>query len=422
MRLLIAFITITGLFICGFLSCVSQPVSGGSGTETINSFVCLSDGKPARGASVAIIDANGWIDSVKKNVSPVITSTVTDSNGHFTLDVPKKRTLNIQIDHSEQGVFIPDIHSLSVFDYSFKLKKYGSFKTTFKEKLHEISRLNLSGSDYTSSVGAEGDFYFEKISPGLFSVIGIKNDETISDNLTMCGAVSLGSGESKTDSSLNPSRDRLLLDNFEGKFGLTIPGMVYPEIYWYAVSDFGLLFWSNPFNIWKWITHEYPLGKSYISIRPLKEETGTAMKFAAVLDVMSMYRYSMAGISFRGFSGKEYADLSGMRGFSLTAKGNGTVWVRFKTKELKYATNSISHYTYPIELNDTLTEYTVPVDSFQILPGKFSKDMYPWSRVAAKVSQIEFDFYSSENSSGDTLKLILDDFYLDGVNLDKFYK
>ncbi|MDO5576342.1 MAG: hypothetical protein Q4F84_04630 [Fibrobacter sp.] len=420
MRLLVA---VVAACVAGILSCTSSPVSGGSGTETINTYVCFAEsGQPARGASVAIIDADGWIDSIQKNVSPVIARTVTDTNGYFTLDITGKRALNVQIDHQEQGTFVSGIYSLSYFDYPIKLKKYGSYKTAFKEKQHHISHLRLSGTDYISSIGDDGDFYFEKVSSGLFSVIGSNGDGTIANNLTMCGAVSLESEESKIDSSLNPLPDRLLLDNFEGKFGLTIPGLVYPEIYWYAVSDFGIWYWSNPFNVWKKDAHEYPLGKSYVSIEPEEESGNTALNFTAVLDSKSIYSYTIAGISFRGFSSKHYADLSGMKSFSMKAKGEGTIWVRFETRELKDETSSISHYTYPIKLNDTLTQYTVPVDSLQILPGKLSTDSYPWSRVASKVLQIEFEFYPSENTPGESMKLILDDFYLDGVNLDKFYK
>ena len=60
------------------LSCGIAPHTGGSGTETVNTYAVLCDGKPANGAIVSLIDPHSWLDSVSQNASPVLQRTVAD--------------------------------------------------------------------------------------------------------------------------------------------------------------------------------------------------------------------------------------------------------------------------------------------------------------------------------------------------------
>ena len=107
-----------------------------------------------------------------------------------------------------------------------------------------------------------------------------------------------------------------------------------------------------------------------------------------------------------------------MTSFSLRARGNGIIWVRFETLILDSVTNHVSNYSYPIQLTDAWQPFTVPVDSLRILPAIQSPAQHPWLQESKSVIDIEFEFSKNVNPMGDTLHLFLDDFYLNGVGIE----
>jgi hypothetical protein len=418
MRKVLFYFQLTIAFAIGLLSCEHNPISGGTGTETINTFAKLSDGTPARGASVLLIDASGWIDSIRQGASPVLERGVTDSNGRVELIVPKTNsTINIQIDHIQQGALLSTI--LPDND-TIHLQPYASFTGAFSDSTQQISRLFLSGSAYSAWIGSSGNFYFDKVAPGSFTVLGSTG---LQNSLELGGTVTLSAGAKIVDTTLNASANRLLLDNFETGVGPTALGYFIPLISWYAVSDSGLLTWNPGFNTFDWTDFNVtPRGRSFISLAPIAGDNGgTAMSFTARLSNAAKNIFTTAGISFtNAFPGG--VDLSSMTGLSLRCKGNGVLWIKLRTRKLDSATKATTpcSYTYTLNLTNTMTLYQLPVDSLRIVPVAIPKQQYPWASESKNVESLDFEFSVKTNSIGVTMNMVVDDIYLEGVGLSAF--
>jgi hypothetical protein len=412
--------TLALLLLTAALSCVRTPLSGGTGTETINTFALLSDGTPARGALAMVIDERGWMDSLRQGASPVVSRAVADSNGRVELTIPINfRGFNIQVDHTQQGALVPTVDSDLPAGDTIRLKPYASYTGSFSGPANRITRMFLSGSAYTVSIGSAGNFYFDKVAPAAFTVIG---STRLLDTIVVAGAVTLAPGNKTVDTTLNASSYRLLIDNFENGVGPTALGQFIPTMSWYAVSDSGLLSWSASGNAFYWTNFSSsPTGRSFVSLSPVPGDNGgTALSFTAVLTKSATNLFTLSGMSFEGVN-PNGVNLSSMTGFSLRCRGNGTLWVEFKTRRLDSASQKAqnrSSYAYTITLSTTMTSYRIPVDSLRIVPGNFSMQQYPWSEESKNVKTMEFEFSEKTNRAGDTLRLILDDLYLEGVQLD----
>ena len=402
----------------GLLSCERSPLSSGTGTETINTYAFLSDGTPAKGASVRIIDASGWIDSVGIGSSPVLQNVVADSLGRFTIAKTNAvKSINVQIDHAEQGLFIP-FTTLSNLDDTLRLQTYASYAGSFRTDDQAPRQVLLSGTIYQTAIGPTNAFNFSKVAPGAYMILGVSG-ALPQLQVGTSGAMTLYPGVATVDTALNSSFDRLLIDNFENGVGPTALGNLIPSLNWYSVSNTDLILWNKTTRSWD--TKPYPPGcSSTASLSPVSGTiSSTAMEFSSTLDPNCSNPFSIAGISFGDYN-KNGVDFSSMTGFSLTAHGKGVIWVRFETKTLDTATNGQSNYTYPIQLTDTVTNYFVPVDSLRILPAIQSPWQFPWSVVSKNLIDIEFEFSIKTNSGATPMQLIIDDFYVNGVHLDDF--
>jgi len=395
---------------------LSQGPGTGTGTETINTYALLSDGRPAIGASVRIIDATGWFDSIDIGASPVLQDLITDSLGRFAIvKTNAAKSVNVQIDHAEQGLFIP-FTTLSNLDDTLRLQTYASYTGSFRIDDQAPRQVLLSGTIYQTAIGPTNAINFNKVAPGAYMVLGVSGSMP-QFQVATCGAVTLYPGVASVDTALNSSFDRLLIDNFENGVGPTALGNLIPSLNWYAVSNTDLILWDKTTKSWD--TRMNPSGcSSTATLSPVSGATSpTAMDFSGTLDANCSGPYSIAGISFVGFNPKG-VDFSTMTGFSFTAHGKGIIWVRFETKMLDTATNGQSNYTYPIQLTDTVTNYFVPVDSLRILPAIQSPWQFPWSVVSKNLIDIEFEFSIKTNSGVTPMQLIIDDFYVNGVHLE----
>ncbi len=165
------------MFLIGLLSCEHVPLSQGpgtgTGTETINTYALLSDGRPAIGASVRIIDATGWFDSIDIGASPVLQDLIADSLGRFTIAKTNAvKSINVQIDHAEQGLFIP-FTTLSNLDDTLRLQTYASYTGSFRIDDQAPRQVLLSGTIYQTAIGPTNAFNFSKVAPGAYMVLGV---------------------------------------------------------------------------------------------------------------------------------------------------------------------------------------------------------------------------------------------------------
>jgi hypothetical protein len=411
----------TALF-ASLLSCGVTQTTGGGGTETVNTYaVLLSNGTPASGAVVRILDSKGWLDSVRAGASAIVESTITDKDGRFALKTrDRDSNVNIQVDHSAQGLFLPNVN-LGTFDSdNLRLQPYASYFGTLDSSATPLAHVLLSGSAYRASV-VNRSFIFNAIAPAAFAVLGFDGTSS-TRKVATSGAVTLAPGVPSVDTGLNASFERLLVDNFEIGVGPCFLGRIAPCVYgWYAVSDAGKLDWDAYGSIWNWQPYSsQPTSTchSFISIDPAPGAgKGTSLEFSAALDSTCSIPYTTFGVAFRGCN-PNGIDLSSMTGFSLHARGNGIIWVRFETLVLDSVTNHVSNYSYPIQLTDTWQSLAVPVDSLRILPAIQSPAQHPWSQESKSVIDIEFEFSKNVNPMGDTLHFFLDDFYLNGVGVE----
>jgi hypothetical protein len=395
------------------VSCGLDPLAGGSGTETVNTFATLADGTPARGATVRVIDPEQWLDSVSEKTLPVA-----DSQGRIVFALPdRNRPVNIQVDHSDQGLLLQSITASKLADDTLRLEPYASYTGSFSTVDSDINQMYLSGSTYQASIGSEGNFFFTDVAAGTYTLIGVSGAPS-PYRITVCGAITLSTSVRSTDTALNPAFNRLLVDNFESGFGPTSLGGIAPELWWFAISDSGMLSWKRSSDSWRWTPSPYA-GHSTIALTPiLCDSSGTALQFTAVLDNTVLSPLSAtAGIFLKDLN-KNGLNLSAMTGFSMRSRGKGRVRIRFQTTNLDSVSKLVSAYTYPLTLTDTWRQNIVPVDSLRIIEPVYFPTLYPWSRESRHVLRIEFVFSKYENAFGDTLRLELDDFFLEGVGVD----
>jgi hypothetical protein len=403
------------------LSCSLPQTTGGGGTETVNTFAMLSNGTPASGAVVRVIDAGGWIDSISAGASAVIESTVADKDGRIVLKKSEREGgINIQIDHSKQGLFSSYVNVDALNHDTLRLQPCAIYSGTLDSSVNALAFMLLSGSAYRVPV-SNGRFDFNYVAPAVFAVLGTDGMPE-SHRIATSGAVTLPPGATLADSGLNASFTRLLVDNFESGVGASYLARVFPCIYgWYAVSETGKLEWDANNKFWKWlpfIPQSTSSCHSFISLDPAPGAgSGNVLEFSVALDSTCTNPFATAGVGFTACK-PNGVDFSSMTSFSLRVHGNGLIWIRFETQVLNGATNSVSNYSFPVQLTNAWQALTVPVDSLRILPSIQSPGQYPWAQESRNVVDIEFEFSKSTNRMGDTLHLYLDDFYVNGVGID----
>jgi hypothetical protein len=403
------------------LMCGELQTTGGGGTETVNTFALLSNGSPASGAVVRVIDATGWIDSVRAGSSAVIETAVTDKDGRFSLTKGKHDSLvNIQIDHSMQGLFLSCVKTRAFDGDTVRLQQYASYAGTFAGSSAPVTSVLLSGSAYFSATGTGQGFAFDKVAPGSYLMLGVAAP---SPQVATIDAITVTAGSATADTGLNASFDRLLIDNFECGIGPTSLGLIFPNASsWYAISESGKLEWSKAGDVWTRTSFTTPGNSptchSLISMDPAAGRSGgSSLMFSTALDNSCTIYYTAAGISFRPLNPRGI-DLSSMTGFSLNVRGNGLLWIRFETRNLDSVTNHLSNYSWPVRLTGTWQSLQVPVDSLRILPAVQSPGLFPWASESHNVIDIEFEFSGYTNAIGDTVHLYLDNFILNGAGID----
>lgn len=394
-----------------YISC-SSTVSGGTGTETVNTFAMLPDGSPAAGATLSIVEDRCWIDSISLGRSPVIKKIVSDKRGFFEFDLPEEhQNLNIQIDHIDKGLVIPLPAGSRFIADTLHLKPYASYGAVLDTDSSSAMEVLISGTSYRTTVSDKGEFKFSGVAPGIYSLVMVCTSNNTIAGVSPCnlepGSVSYGD-------TIDVTNGRLVIDNFECGVGPTSLSSIIPGFAWYVLSDSLYYLWSNDEGTWK-EKHIDPIATSWISFDSVSDGNGgKAFRFSTVLDRVSLYANALVGFAFKPVS-ENGANLSAMTGFSLRASGSGTIRIHFETHDLDSASNMGSHYAYPLELTPTMTEYNIPVDSLRIIDPVSYAANHPWSRESKRVNRIEFVFAYGANKRGDTLTCTFDDFTLEGV-------
>jgi hypothetical protein len=428
--------TILLVILITFCLCTTIPTqTTGGGTETVNTYVMLSNKKPAKGAMVQLIDGNSWLDSLAKGNISAIQTVIADSYGYAPLRIKKEDSvLNIQIDcinqddYNDEGLFKRNFYiaELKKGSDTFYLEPYGSYsgKFSYLDSNIALSPLFIYGSTYKASISKNGTFAFNRIPKGFFGMLCI--DNSIPHIFNLISTIKIEPNINVSDTGLYLSVNRLLFDNFESRSGPTSLDLLFPDHFvWYGVATNGTLQWRYSTNSWEFVP--YPsidsTCASFVNLGfAAGQSSPSCFRFVCMMDSScNTLNYAIAGVSLRKINPLG-VDFSAMKSFSLKLRGKGLIWIRFETKNLDSITNRISNYTYAYNLQNEWTSLTVPVDSLKILPDFKNSNQFSWLEESKNVMDIEFEFSPLTNKLNDTLFIELDDFYLNGISLMNFLK
>ncbi len=414
LRLLIVFFSVIPLLSCSF------PTAGGSGTETVNTFVALASGAPASGAVVKVIDAEGWMDSVCRQASPVLDSAVVDRNGTLSLKVNHSRIVNLQIDRGAEGRFLRYVSAGQFDGDTLYLDSVFTLSATVNPAEAENLSFRLSGTTYQFSTQPTGSITLSGIPSGAYTLIALGNS-TNWRPLILRG-LNMSSRSSLFD-TLQISFENLLIDDFETGIGPATISNLFRGITWYTYSDAGAKGWDDEKGMWTEIsdTFETP-GNSSIEVSSADDgRGGKAALFEVSLDRSINPPWAGAGFHLVS-SGKASVDLSMMESISFRARGRGKLTVRLETAAYDSIGSGHSQFSAVVNLTDSWQMHTIPVSSlYLILPLDSSQRFIPWEVASEAVNKIEFEFAAGDNTD-DPLLLYLDDIYLNGVTAGVFLR
>ncbi|MBN1758996.1 MAG: hypothetical protein JW863_11795 [Chitinispirillaceae bacterium] len=391
--------------------------TGGTGTETVNTFARLPDGTPASGATAKIVATLSWIDSISSGSSPILWEGIADEDGRISFDISAEELtapVNLQIDHEEGALLFPLESDMANLGDTVQLKTTSSLSGTVDISAGVPSRLLLSGSSYETGVDASGIFSFSNVAPGIYTVVtALKTASEL--YLSNSDSLTLSEDSATTGYEIPPPVNRLLIDNFESGVGPTSLSRIFPLLGWYVLSDSIYYLWNPTNKRWERGISGV-IGNSPIYYDSIVTEGNTAFSVSTVLDRVSLMANALFGFSLKPVS-DQGANLSTITSISLRASGKGVLRLRFESLGLDTVNSRLSHYTYPFVLADTMGTYTIPVDSLRILEPINDSASYPWEQESRNVLRIEFEFSTSENDRGDSLYCTIDDFYFNGVTI-----
>lgn len=393
-------------------SCTGPANSGGTGTETVNTFALLPDGTPAAGATAKIVEDEFWIDRILEGESPVIHETVADEGGFISLCIPEQKgRVNLQIDHCKGSLLLSLPAGTCLAGDTIRLKPNAAYGGSLPPGSSIPDRVVLSGTSYDAHVNNTGTFFFKKVAAGPYGVVCMSGHD-----IAGTGALTLEAGNTVIGERTDLPPDRILIDNFESGVGPTALGHLFPKLGWYVLSDSLHFYWDAQEAGWAQGTPSI-IGRSPISYDSTDDGNGgRAFTFSTTLDPHSPYANALVGISFKKVS-EHGIDLSGMTGFSLRLSGEGVLRIRFESYGLDNV-SLLSHYTYEVELTETMKQITIPVDSLTIIEPFLGSDYYHWNNESKYILRVEFELSVNSNPSGKRLTCTFDDFYINGITVN----
>ncbi|NLG19070.1 MAG: hypothetical protein GX556_17235 [Fibrobacter sp.] len=409
------FITLTASIL--LLRCTNPSSAGGSGTETINTFVALAGGVPASGAAVKVVDSDGWFDSIYSSAAPVLESTTVAENGMLSFDISPSRVFNLQIDNGKAGRFLYRINPRQIDKDTLFLDSVFTFEATVDSALAKDVVFRLSGTTYKAKFRSPDKIEVTGIPQGTYTLVASGGAAgkypVILKGLDISADV--------PDTQLQLVFNNTLVDDFQTGIGPSTAGNLNPDIYWYTYSDGGAHGWNPALKMWVEISDTFQsVGSSWINAdSSIETRNEKAALFRAFLDHSIDPPWAGAGINMKSPDGKGI-DLSSMESFSFRARGRGTVTVRLETAAYDRIASGHSQFSSIIYLTDTWQVYTIPVTSLNlILPLDSQYQFVPWEEASKEVTKVEFEFSGSDNPA-DSVELYIDDIYINGVRSEAF--
>jgi hypothetical protein len=416
-RLSIFVATLAGITLGFFGACSTGTQIAGATSETTNgdikAQVTFSDGGPAAYARVQVVNDDGWLAGIVEGRSVVVDSGTTDSRGECTVSIPLNSRCNLQIDRFQvdgrsEGLFVRDINqqldsSGATAVRAFRLLSYGGITGTVQALAGTPTELYLAGSTYRSQVDSNGSFIFGQVAAGSFALIACVNDNGLIKQV-LTQSLDVVPDSVITLPNVQPSLERVLVDDFTLGFGQTDLGRALGDGLWYTAND------------------KVDKGNSTITAAAVSDSqaySGSSLRVEYVLGNKATDPWTVAGFDIgTSLQGAVY-DFSSVKEISFWAKGKGSVNVTLLSKTIRTLYADSAQFYYPLQLPSTWTHITIPVDSLR-LPDNAPPALatYTWQQVAGEMQTIDFTVESPYSQAGDTVELWLDDIYLEGITLD----
>ncbi|HON10248.1 MAG TPA: hypothetical protein PLE24_05225, partial [Chitinispirillaceae bacterium] len=324
-------IRVTAAVLAVFLCRCGFDLAGGGGSQTTNSVTCCVvtwGNKPVSDATVKLIDTKNWAYLVANNLSPVLDSTKTDSNGYFTFNNMPDNTCNLQVDHPEGGAVIRHFSSGSTTPFdTVVLQKYAVVKGSCTADEGSAETVEFEGTAYRAAVGSDQTFNIPGVSPGSYPLLF----GTGSGAMAIGKTLSLLAGQTVNAGSIPVAFGTLLVDDFKDGDIFSIPGRITGG-FWYSFVD--TLDGGSSWISHK-ITSDSATGENYISA-------------SATLVDRSRGAWAGVGVTM-GWCCGEF-DLGSVTGISFRARGRGIIRVSIESA-LVDSINLWPHFGFIITLD-----------------------------------------------------------------------
>lgn len=378
------------LILCLFYMGCSD-TAGGTGTETTNGIVTLSDGAPAAGAVVYLRRPSLWYSSVSSSENTVVDSALCDSRGFYDFSSLYESPFSLEVIHGDEGRVVHG-HSDTL-----QLSPYCSFAGSVPAG---VEKVYLGGSDLSSFVSG-GLFSFTEVPAGYYPLFTGKDGVlSLSSSIVVSQAMS---------EVVLPTVPGLLFDDFTAAFEQSPLNYLSTGVYWYTFSDF--------------VSHRYDNGE-WILKQSSPHEGNSTVAPSASKGVMSLqvtlgdqWDYPFGGIGAALVQENRGFNLSAMDSLHLRAKGSGVVRINLESNLLD--SSSLSQYGVLCTLATEWKEWHIPVSDLHLrVRDSLFEKAQPWSSVAPQIDRLEATFQSLENSVNVPLHLELDYVIWGGVSTE----
>lgn len=397
-----------------WLSCSHDAVTGGSGTETTDSFVYLASGAPASNCKVFLIDQSNWMKHARSG-DFIVDSTTAAEDGLFTFRNTgsyRNKLLSIQIDHDSAGLCRRSIHLDDLDSSTFVLSHYSRVTGTVRNATRSAA-LRIEGTTYRTLVNTDGSFFFKKIAPGNWAVIA----EDVS-GLHSAGTVPVPE-DTVVDATLDGQwNDRFLLTDFECGFTAPLAEASGISPFWYLFSDSTGK--GYDFETGRWVV-DLPddftkNGNSFIDASVTMTDSSSQRLFIdGRLDQSCSFPYIGIGLVLYT-DGNNGINLQDADSIQFEASGTGIIRLILLAKHPQYANKVRFSYVIPLTTENQIV--SIDLSSLEINEQTDDSVKISWSEASRHILIMEFAFYDTENTDVSAVNAVIDNIAFKGIDIE----
>ena len=397
-----------------WLSC-SLDITGGSGTETTDSYAYLASGAPASNCKVFLIDQANWLSHVLTGEF-IIDSTTASKDGLFSFrntDSYRDKQLSIQIDHDAEGLCKRNISLKDLDSSTFVLSSYSELRGTISD-VQGSAVLRIDGTTYRTTVNSDGNFSFNQVPPGNWAVIAED-----ASGLHSAGAVPV-SADTVIDVTLDGNWDeRFLLTDFECGFTAPLAEASGISSFWYLFSDSTGKRYDYETSQWVVdIADDFTKsGNSFVDAYiEMADAGGKHLFIDGRLDLNCSFPYIGLGVALYT-EGNNGINLQDATAIQFSADGTGTLKLIFIVKHPQY--NSNVRFSSDIPLTSENETVSINLSSLEINEQTGDSLKISWAEASGHVLNMEFAFYYSENTDASAVEAVIDNIAFKGTDIKK---